>query len=193
MLLNLVGQPRDTPIKGYRKAAGKCSNTCRQPIGEEAELPSGYQQKCGNLLPFSLKCHVSVTFITYKSKELWRILKHTPPYFALSNHSNFCLAQTGATVPLKSPLHWPLHVGPPKIVRRTRMLSSLKVANGAVKILQWAAEVDSLSMVISKNFPRTGFWVSFYIVSAERAAEKRRTVRLHLGPIEACISRMYRI
>jgi hypothetical protein len=91
----------------FRKAAGKCPNTRHQPIGEEAELPSGYQQKHGNLLPFSLKCRVSV-YIYYKSKELSRIFK-TPSgsysIFALSNHITFSQAKTGATVPLKSSLH----------------------------------------------------------------------------------------
>jgi hypothetical protein len=28
--------------KRYRKAAGKCLNTCNQPIGEEGEFLSGY-------------------------------------------------------------------------------------------------------------------------------------------------------
>jgi hypothetical protein len=32
-------------FKWYRKAAEKYTNTCSQPIGEEAELPSGFRQK----------------------------------------------------------------------------------------------------------------------------------------------------
>jgi hypothetical protein len=46
--------------KGYRKAAGKFPNTCKQPIGEKGEFPSGYWQKRGNFHPFSLKGSVSV-------------------------------------------------------------------------------------------------------------------------------------
>jgi hypothetical protein len=37
------------------KAAGKCPKTHCQPIGEEAELPSGSWQKQGNFHPFSLR------------------------------------------------------------------------------------------------------------------------------------------
>jgi hypothetical protein len=47
-------------LKGYRKAAGKCPNTRYRPLGEEAELLSGYWQKRGNFHPFSLKHHISV-------------------------------------------------------------------------------------------------------------------------------------
>ncbi len=39
-------------LKWYRKATGKCSNTIRQPIGEEVNLPSGCQQKRGNFHSF---------------------------------------------------------------------------------------------------------------------------------------------
>jgi hypothetical protein len=55
-------------LKGYRKAARKCPNTCNQPIGEEAEFPSGYWQKRGNFHPFSLKGRISA-HIYQKSKE----------------------------------------------------------------------------------------------------------------------------
>jgi hypothetical protein len=60
--------------KGFRKADGKCPNTCHQPIGEEAELPSGCRQKCGNFHSFPLKCCISV-YINKKSKTNWKILK----------------------------------------------------------------------------------------------------------------------
>jgi hypothetical protein len=53
--------------KGYRKAAGKCHNTCCQPIEEEAELPSGCQQKCDNFGSFPLHSFISVEIIK-KSK-----------------------------------------------------------------------------------------------------------------------------
>jgi hypothetical protein len=55
--------------KGYRKTAGKCPNTCNQPIGEEGEFPSAIGKKRGDFHPFSLKGRVSV-FIYIKSKEL---------------------------------------------------------------------------------------------------------------------------
>jgi hypothetical protein len=42
-------------LKGLHKAAGKYQNTCRQPVGQEAELPSGYQQKRGNFRSFPPK------------------------------------------------------------------------------------------------------------------------------------------
>jgi hypothetical protein len=51
---------------------------------------------------FSLKDCVSV-YIFQKSQELWKILKtlsSSSPIFALSNHTTFSQAQTGATVPL---------------------------------------------------------------------------------------------
>jgi hypothetical protein len=85
---------------GYRKAAGKCPNTSCQPIGEEAELPTGYWQKRGNFHPCSLKRCVSV-YIYQKSKELWKILKThsaSSPIFAFSNHATISQTQTGATV-----------------------------------------------------------------------------------------------
>jgi hypothetical protein len=39
-------------LKGYRKAAGKCPNTCHQPIGKEAEFPSGYWQNVAIFIAF---------------------------------------------------------------------------------------------------------------------------------------------
>jgi hypothetical protein len=51
MLLKAVEQPLGT-AKGYRKAARKCPNTRRQPIGEEAEFPCGYWPKRGDFHPF---------------------------------------------------------------------------------------------------------------------------------------------
>jgi hypothetical protein len=47
-------------LKGYWKAAGKCPNARRQPMGDKAELLSGYWLKHGNFHPFSLKQSVSV-------------------------------------------------------------------------------------------------------------------------------------
>jgi hypothetical protein len=55
----LLGSLWEIP-KGYRKAAEKRPNTCKQPIGEEGEFPSGYWQKHGNFHPFSLKGSGSV-------------------------------------------------------------------------------------------------------------------------------------
>jgi hypothetical protein len=69
MLLKAIGQPLGTAkrtkesrwempnywiaiLRGYRKAAGKCPNSRLQPIGEKAELPSGYRQKHSNFHPF---------------------------------------------------------------------------------------------------------------------------------------------
>ncbi len=49
-------------LKGYRKAAEKCPNTCHQAIGEEAELPSGYWQKIWQFLLISFE----VFFYIYK-------------------------------------------------------------------------------------------------------------------------------
>jgi hypothetical protein len=89
-------------IKGYRKAAGKCTNYRCHPIGEEIEWPSGYWQKCVNFHPFSMKQYISV-YVYLKSQELWKILKtlsSSSPVFALSNHTTFSQTQTGATVPL---------------------------------------------------------------------------------------------
>jgi hypothetical protein len=37
-------------LKGYRKAAWKCSNFHNQLIGEEAEIPRSYWQKRGNFI-----------------------------------------------------------------------------------------------------------------------------------------------
>jgi hypothetical protein len=54
---------------GFRKAAGKCPNTRRQPIGEEAELPSGYGKKRGNFRSFPLKCYISVYSMLIKIKD----------------------------------------------------------------------------------------------------------------------------
>jgi hypothetical protein len=39
-------------FKRYRKAAGKCPNTRRQPIEEEAELPSSYYKNVAISIPF---------------------------------------------------------------------------------------------------------------------------------------------
>jgi hypothetical protein len=49
-------------VKGYRKAIGKwkCPNTRCQPIGEEAELPSGYWLQHGNFHSFPLMRCISV-------------------------------------------------------------------------------------------------------------------------------------
>jgi hypothetical protein len=47
-------------LEGFRKAAGKCRNTQHQPMGEEAEFSSSYQQKSGNSPSFPLKCYISV-------------------------------------------------------------------------------------------------------------------------------------
>jgi hypothetical protein len=55
MLLKAVGQPLGIWLKEHWKAAGKCPNNRCHPIGEEAKLPSGYQQKRGNVHPLSLK------------------------------------------------------------------------------------------------------------------------------------------
>ncbi len=90
-------------LKGYRKPAGKCPNTCCQPIGKETELPSSYWQKSGNLYHFSLKCCISVYFYK-KSKELWEIFKMlsgSSLIFALSNHTTFSQTQSCTTFPLK--------------------------------------------------------------------------------------------
>jgi hypothetical protein len=87
-------------LKGYWKAAGKCPNSCFQPIGEEAKFPSGYWQNRGNFYPFSLKHRISFE----KMKELWKILKTlsgSSPIFSLSSQTSFSQTQTGATVPLK--------------------------------------------------------------------------------------------
>jgi hypothetical protein len=46
--LNGVGKPLANVQKNHK------------PIGEKAELLSGYWQKRGNFHPFSLKCHISV-------------------------------------------------------------------------------------------------------------------------------------
>jgi hypothetical protein len=61
-------------LKGYRKAAGKCTNYGYHPIGEEIELPSSYWQKRGNFHPFSMKQFVSF-HIYLKSQEPWKIFK----------------------------------------------------------------------------------------------------------------------
>jgi hypothetical protein len=55
-------------LKGYGKVDRECPNTSRQPIGKEAELPSGYQQKRGNFCSFTLKRCISV-FINKKLKD----------------------------------------------------------------------------------------------------------------------------
>jgi hypothetical protein len=47
-------------LKGYKKATGKCPNTCNQPKGEQAAFPSGYWQKRVNFHPFPLKESISV-------------------------------------------------------------------------------------------------------------------------------------
>jgi hypothetical protein len=52
-------------LRRYWKAAGKCPNSCRQLIGDKAELPSGYRLKHGNLHPFSLKRCISVSVYDY--------------------------------------------------------------------------------------------------------------------------------
>jgi hypothetical protein len=39
-------------LRGYWKAAGKCPNSRRQPIGDKTELPSGYWLKRGISIPF---------------------------------------------------------------------------------------------------------------------------------------------
>jgi hypothetical protein len=70
MLLKIIGQPlgtaesRQEMPKGYWiasgqflegtywKAAGKCPNFRRQPIGDKTELPSGYWLKPGISIPF---------------------------------------------------------------------------------------------------------------------------------------------
>jgi hypothetical protein len=62
-----------------------------QPIGEKAELPSGYWQKCGNFHPFFLKRRFSV-YINKKSIEEWEILisfSGPSPIFVLSFHTTF--------------------------------------------------------------------------------------------------------
>jgi hypothetical protein len=53
---------------------GKALDTCSQSIGAEAELPSGYWQKCGNFLSFSLKHCVVFVYSDEKSRELWKLL-----------------------------------------------------------------------------------------------------------------------
>jgi hypothetical protein len=46
-------------FKGIGKPLGNAQIPIVSKIGEEAELPSGYWQKCGNFHPFSLKRCVS--------------------------------------------------------------------------------------------------------------------------------------
>jgi hypothetical protein len=74
-----------------KPAAGKCPNYRHQPIGDEAELLSGYWLKHGNIYPFSLKQSVSV-HIFKKSKEQSKIVKTfrwSSLIFALSIHTTF--------------------------------------------------------------------------------------------------------
>jgi hypothetical protein len=89
-------------LKVYWKAAGKCPYSCCQPIGDEAELFSGYWLKHGNFHLFSLKQRVSV-YIYKKSKEqgkIFKTLSGSSPIFALSIHTTFSQTQIGATIPL---------------------------------------------------------------------------------------------
>jgi hypothetical protein len=74
----------------FKTFLGKAPNTRSQPLGEEAELPSGYWQKCGNFLPFSLKHCVSVNS-DEKSRELWKLFR----FF-----SYFCSFLLFSTIPL---------------------------------------------------------------------------------------------
>jgi hypothetical protein len=98
--------------KGYWEASGQFlkglrkPNTSRQPIGEEAELPSSCPQKRGNFRSFPLNCYISI-YIYKKSKTHLKILKNpsgSSPYYFLSHHTTFSQTQTGATVPLKTGL-----------------------------------------------------------------------------------------
>ncbi len=117
--------------KEYRKAAGKCPNACCQPIGEQAELPSGCRQNRGNFHSFPLNCHISI-FIEKKSKAHWKILKSlsgsSPKYF-LSHLTNFSQTQTGATVPLRTVLG---HQRDMKKARTPNHYSSLFLLNAPV-------------------------------------------------------------
>jgi hypothetical protein len=91
-------------LKGCKKAAGKCPNTCNQPIGEEGEFPSGYRQERGNFHLFYLKGPISV-FIFLKSKGAVKFFLNAQQLFShlvLSNHTTFSQTQTGATVPLRT-------------------------------------------------------------------------------------------
>jgi hypothetical protein len=56
-----IRKPLDN-FRGYRKAIENCPNSRLQPIGEKAELHSGYQKKRGNFDPFSLKRCVSAYY-----------------------------------------------------------------------------------------------------------------------------------
>jgi hypothetical protein len=49
--------------------AEKCPNTGHQPIGEEAELPSGYWQKFANFCSFPLKVCISKRRVQYCDKK----------------------------------------------------------------------------------------------------------------------------
>jgi hypothetical protein len=70
-------------LKEYGKTAGKCSNTCCQPIGEEAELPSGYRQE-QTISLHPLKCCMSL-YITKNQTHIEHLKKTTsgssPNYF----------------------------------------------------------------------------------------------------------------
>ncbi len=88
-------------LKGYRKAAG-CPSTCQQPIGEEAEVPSGYWQKLGDCGLFPLNCKISI-YINKKSKIHCNLKTRRTPLLIifLSHFTTFILTQTGCDSPFK--------------------------------------------------------------------------------------------
>jgi hypothetical protein len=95
-------ESRWAPLEGYSKAAGKYPNTCHQPIGEEAELPSGYWQKRGSFCSFLLRRCISV-YKNNKSKTNRKIFKTLSGYFPnyfLSHQTTFSQTQMSVTAPL---------------------------------------------------------------------------------------------
>jgi hypothetical protein len=89
-------------FEGYSKAAGKYPNTRHQPIGEEAELPSGYWQKRSSFCSFPLKGCISV-YKNNKSKTHRKIFKTLSSYFPkyfLSHQTTFNQTQMGVKAPL---------------------------------------------------------------------------------------------
>jgi hypothetical protein len=91
-------------VKGCWKAAGKCANTRRQPIGQKPE----YLAAIGKTwqFPFLLSEVPQFCFVFIKH---WRqigkfseLSAATHPNYFLSRHITHSQTQTGATVPLKT-------------------------------------------------------------------------------------------